>query len=264
MSTRFTELVEQLTPANVDRAAGVIRGVKILGRQSRNGRRYSDQALATALSLYEGAKVNLNHAPAADAPPGRRRFEEVFGEIRRVERRDEAICGELHFLTCHPLAATICEAAERFPHQFGLSHHAAGPTHRADDGTWIVDDLTQVYSVDIVAAPATSQGLFESELEPPEATALQALEEQIGLLSRRLLACQLLQEFRIPPAANLIESLMRFTEESAMRDELRRLAPPSETVAPRPSVDSAIGRSQSYEELLRRGGGLLASAIRRG
>ena len=39
MSTRFTELVEQLTPANVDRAAGVIRGVKILGRQSRNGRR---------------------------------------------------------------------------------------------------------------------------------------------------------------------------------------------------------------------------------
>src|SRR5205823_5411501 len=45
----------------VDRDAGVIRGVKVLGRTSRNGREYSDRALAEAARFYEGIGVNLNH-----------------------------------------------------------------------------------------------------------------------------------------------------------------------------------------------------------
>lgn len=40
----------------VDRDAGVIRGVKLLGLNSRNGRRYREGALVEAIGLYEGAK----------------------------------------------------------------------------------------------------------------------------------------------------------------------------------------------------------------
>ena len=45
----------------VDRQAGVIRGVKVLGLESRNGRTYLPEALAQAAQLYEDAKVNVNH-----------------------------------------------------------------------------------------------------------------------------------------------------------------------------------------------------------
>src|SRR5690606_32058205 len=44
----------------VDRAAGVIRGVKILGTTSRNGRTYTDAALEQAAKLYEGLGVNID------------------------------------------------------------------------------------------------------------------------------------------------------------------------------------------------------------
>ena len=49
----------------VDRNAGVLRGVKLIGLESKNGRRYRDSALATAVGLYESAKVNVNHSKRA-------------------------------------------------------------------------------------------------------------------------------------------------------------------------------------------------------
>ena len=45
----------------VEREAGVVRGVKILGLTSRNGRVYPAAVLEQARGLYEGAKVNVNH-----------------------------------------------------------------------------------------------------------------------------------------------------------------------------------------------------------
>ena len=59
----------------VDREAGVLRGVKILGLQSRNGRSYLPEALSAASKLYEGAKVNVNHPkgnPLAPRSPASR------------------------------------------------------------------------------------------------------------------------------------------------------------------------------------------------
>ena len=53
----------------VDAAAGVVRGVKILGLTSRNGRSYKPEALAAAIPLYEGAKVNVNHPRGAPTAP---------------------------------------------------------------------------------------------------------------------------------------------------------------------------------------------------
>jgi hypothetical protein len=56
----------------VDRALGVIRGIKILGPHSRNGREYLSDALARAVGLYEGAEVNVNHPkghPLSAPPP---------------------------------------------------------------------------------------------------------------------------------------------------------------------------------------------------
>ena len=52
--------------ARVDRQAGVIRGVRVLGRISKNGREYTAEAVRNAVGLYEGRAVNLDHPDSAN------------------------------------------------------------------------------------------------------------------------------------------------------------------------------------------------------
>ena len=69
----------------VDRAETALRGVKILGLQSRNGRTYQPEALAEAARLYEGAKVNVNHTKGDPSRP--RDYQDRIGAIHNVALR---------------------------------------------------------------------------------------------------------------------------------------------------------------------------------
>jgi hypothetical protein len=143
----------------IDRAAGVIRGVKVLGLHSRNGRTYLPEALANAIGLYEGAKVNVNHGRVAPSAP--RDYQDRLGAIRSV-RLDPAqgLFGDLHFNPKHHLAEQLLWDAEHAPENVGLSHNVEARTS-LKDGRTIVEAIAVVYSVDLVADPATTRGLFE-------------------------------------------------------------------------------------------------------
>lgn len=143
----------------VDRESGVIRTVQICGPVSRNGRNYS-QALDSAIGLYEGTKVNIDHG---FAPGEERSFLSGFGVLRSVRRQGDALYGDLHFLKSHQLAELVCERAERFPETFGLSHDADIDGYVDDAGIFQVTKITAVRSVDLVGDPATARGIFESE-----------------------------------------------------------------------------------------------------
>ena len=170
-----------LSPApRVDRDAGVIRGVKILGRESKNGRTYSDAALNQAARMYAGRFVNLNH-PGRHEAGAERAVEEGFGWLEGVEVQPDGVYGDLHFFKSHPQAAVICEAAERNPLRFGLSHNAQGRVARRQ-GKVVVESIESVRSVDIVQHPATCRGLFESEELMQRQTARQIVEGVGGSL----------------------------------------------------------------------------------
>jgi hypothetical protein len=158
----------------VDREAGVIRGVKVLGRTSRNGREYSDRALAEAAKFYEGIGVNLNH-PDRRETASERPVEAGFGWLAGIEVKADGVFGDLHFLKSHPQAAVIVEAAERNPKRFGLSHNAEGRIARKD-GRNVVESIEKVRSVDVVQNPATNSGLFESKEHTMKKTVRQILE----------------------------------------------------------------------------------------
>ena len=159
-SNRETLLERVLAaPGRVDRAAGIIYGVKALGRKSKNNREYSDQALREAVRFYEGIAVRINH-PDKNKPGADRQFHEHFGCLRNAVLRD-GVFADLHFLPSHGQANVVCEAAERMPHTFGLSHNAEGRT-TTRGGKTIVESILSVRSVDIVCNPATTSGLFES------------------------------------------------------------------------------------------------------
>jgi hypothetical protein len=145
----------------VDRQAGVIRGVKILGLQSRNGRTYLPEALAQAASLYEEAKVNVNH-PKGN-PGGPRDYQDRIGTIRNVSvRGEEGLFADFCFNPKHAVAEQLLWDAEHAPENVGFSHNVEARTARRGDRV-VVEAITRVASVDLVADPATTRGLFETQ-----------------------------------------------------------------------------------------------------
>ncbi|HEX5472890.1 MAG TPA: hypothetical protein VFW73_13445 [Lacipirellulaceae bacterium] len=143
----------------VDRAAGVIRGVKLLGLSSRNGRRYQEDALVQAVNLYEGAKVNINHPKGHPLSP--RDYQDRLGVVRSVEfRAGVGLFGDLHFNPKHALSEQLVWDAEHAPQNVGMSHNVLARTKREGDET-VVEAITKVQSIDLVADPATTSGLYE-------------------------------------------------------------------------------------------------------
>jgi hypothetical protein len=146
-------------PGRVDREAGVIHGVKILGRSSVNGREYSEPALRDAADRYEGMRVNIDH-PDKKAIKAARGTLEQWGWLEGIEVRDDGVFGDLHFLKTHPHTEPLLELAERRPDKFGLSHNAdCSGFHNGKKQ--VIESVDHVRSVDVVQRPATTQGLFE-------------------------------------------------------------------------------------------------------
>lgn len=218
----------------VDVSASVIRGVKLLGLASRNGRRYLPAALAQAAGLYEGAKVNVNH-PKGN-PLAARDYQDRLGSIRGVVvRQGQGLFGDLHFNPKHALAEQLLWDATHAPENVGFSHNVEARTSQSG-GQTVVEAIVKVQSVDLVADPATSRSLYESvaadvpaegddsclagltverlraarpdlvEAIAAEASArLTAVEAQLdrlqvasALRERRAVAVRLLKEFKLP------------------------------------------------------------------
>ncbi len=161
MNERLQEYVDSRgLPIQADRERGIIRGVKILGVRSQNGRTYLAEAIGQAVSLYEGVKVNVNHPKGAPSRP--RDYQDRIGVIRNVTARaDEGLFGDFHFNPKHALAEQLLWDTEHAPQNVGFSHNVQARTARRGD-TVVVEAITKVQSVDLVADPATTRGLFES------------------------------------------------------------------------------------------------------
>ena len=168
MSEVLQEFVDSRSQRlKVDRGAGIIRGVKLLGLTSRNGRRYRENALAEAVSLYEGAKVNINHPKGHPLSP--RDYQDRLGVIRGVMfRAGDGLFGDLHFNPKHALSEQLVWDAEHSPQNVGLSHNVLARTARDGDET-VVEAITKVQSIDLVADPASTAGLFEHEARERQA-----------------------------------------------------------------------------------------------
>jgi hypothetical protein len=227
----------------VDRTAGVIRGVKLLGLRSKNGRRYQDQALARAVSLYEGAKVNINHPKGHPLSP--RDYQDRLGVISGVAfRPQQGLFGDLHFNPKHTLSEQLMWDAEHASQNVGLSHNVLARTRREGDET-VVEAITKVQSIDLVADPATTQGLFEqqhstvtwdqltlaelelhrpdllAELHDSQSAQLEQLQSQLDDVTQREAASrrreritELLQEHELPLPGSRDEAARRITSDA--------------------------------------------------
>lgn len=161
---------------------GVIRGVKIVGTQSKNGRVYPQQVLFDAIPLYEAAGVYVWHPDVAEKKRNSRRHDDYFGHLLNVHERFDGkiglgLFGDLHVRQSHPMAQMIVESDGR---RFGLSHNIVCEMN--DEETEVLKILG-VNSVDLVDDPATTTNLFEETDDMAELAELkQMLEEQRKVL----------------------------------------------------------------------------------
>lgn len=185
------QLIERVTGAGrVDRQNHIIRNVKIVGTESKNGYHYSPEALREGVSLYEGVSVNISH-PRRDEVALDRSILESPGWLSNVRYEIDGLYGDLNLFESHPSTQLIMEKAEKNPTGFGLSHNADGHRERVR-GQLTITKLSRVRSVDIVGVPATTAGIFESVQEDSS----DPYERQLAKLRRLKLECVELMEAR--------------------------------------------------------------------
>ena len=174
---RITERVTApFAGSRVDRAAGVIRDVLICGTQSKNGYQYGPRSFGDG-SQYEKRPVYLNH-PGRD---GGRRIEDKIGWFENVSTTSGRPRGDFHLLKSHPAANQILEGAERNAGLFGFSHIAMCSRSGRPEDEGRIESVDEVESIDLVAEPATTQGLFEGKRPVTKTTFGKLLE---GLSTR--------------------------------------------------------------------------------
>jgi hypothetical protein len=140
----------------VNREQSTIAGVKLLGTVSAKGREYPPAVIRNAIPLYEGRAVNVDHVE----PNARRSYRDRIGCLRDVQLKEDGFYGTLHFNPKHVLAEQLVWDAENAPQNVGFSHDARGPS-KLKGGRMVVESIDKVLSVDLVANPATTGGLFE-------------------------------------------------------------------------------------------------------
>lgn len=157
---RILETIYLDSSAQVDAEKGEIRGVKLLGMESKNKRRYTLEAMTNAVPLYQGRKVYVDHPKRAEIESDRS-MDRWAGTIKNVRFSENGIYGDIKLRKKSDFFDGIIEAAQDFPMDVGFSHVADGES-RMDKDTEIVESIKEVFSVDLVTDPATTHGLFES------------------------------------------------------------------------------------------------------
>ncbi len=187
-SPLMEDVARTRTPLKVDREAGVIHHVKILGWDSINRRRYSPEAARKAVSegLYEGAKSFWDH-PTKENAHLSRSTDDALGVFRNVVWEPGGVYGDLHYFRADERTMRLCEDCERGMGFFGMSHHI-GPGDYLSEmdsaGLMTITEIRSVKSVDCVTDSATVANLWEGRQPAVTRIKVKDLFESLSLDKR--------------------------------------------------------------------------------
>ena len=148
-----------------DEAKGTyqVNNVSLLGEVSKNGYTYAKRAMREAVSLYEGVQAFINHPNQEELKLNRRDVRNLAGKFvnARFDESSTKVKGDFVGLP-NENGKLFVDIAENMPKIAGTSQNASG-RFAVVNGRKVVESITKVYSVDLVANPATNNGVFESE-----------------------------------------------------------------------------------------------------
>ena len=199
--------------ALVDQENRFVRNVALTGTESKNGYRYSEQALIESLPLYENKPVFLDHA-SSRTQPHQRSTRDLVGSVVNVRFQDGRVRGDIRVIDTEA-GRTFLALAESNGPAVGMSHVILAAKNA--DGS-VVEKIHEVVSVDAVVFPATTKSFQEhdtsqaGEAHEAHLARLTAerdelrqevgrLKSELNLYLREREVNQLLARSLLPPAA---------------------------------------------------------------
>lgn len=164
---RFSKpLNEQVTfsPGQVDRDHYVVRGVKVLGLESRNNRKYERSGVTEALERYEDAPLKTDHPKSEREARLAQSVLKTFGWLKNCRLESDGMYADAHLMRSHDFSERFMEVAERNPKVFVLSHNVDGDGYICNrTGKHIIESIPTVRSVDVVeyGRGGTNTSIFE-------------------------------------------------------------------------------------------------------
>jgi hypothetical protein len=236
-----TEVVSESIAAGTKVENGVVRNVKLLGKISKNkGGIYPVEVMREAVRLYDGAKTNIDHTRESNPNVS---FGARFGVVRNPRVVGEEIRGDVHFNPKHPAAEQFIWAVENQPESIGFSHVAAVDWTPIKGGR-VAKRIRKVKSVDVVADPATTDGVFEDVQEEPEI-------EELPLTGRSR------------ALSTLSDDAFAFVEPGGKKDASGRTSPRSKRLWPLDNADAVRAAFNSIPRTTRYGEDVRAAALAR-
>lgn len=146
-----------LRETRIDRNAGMLYGVRVMGIKSAHGYDYSLDAQRAACPRYEQMPVGLDH----DYNGGPMTVEAAWGTLCNPRVDDRGTVADLRYLKTHVRTEQVLEDAERDVGLFSLS---AVTTRVVEHPKGTVKSFSPV-RVDLVVRGATTKKLFEQANE---------------------------------------------------------------------------------------------------
>jgi hypothetical protein len=147
---------------NIDAQAATISDVSVItvGEAKGHGMQIDAQTLtevkAAAETYAGGLKVKTDHYTG---------FNEIVGTLKNFRIDGDQLRADLFLLKNHDATARILEMAELMPDTFGLSISFTGEHEESEGGT-VFARCTEIYSADLVDAPAANPtGLFSAKVD---------------------------------------------------------------------------------------------------
>jgi hypothetical protein len=145
----------------IDAQAATITGVSVItvGEAKGHGLIIDEQTLlevkAAAETYSGGLKVKTDHYSG---------FNEIVGTLKNFTIDGDQLRADLYLLKNHDATPRILEMAELMPDTFGLSISFSG--EHQEDGTVVLARCSEIYSADLVDAPAANPtGLFSAKVD---------------------------------------------------------------------------------------------------
>jgi hypothetical protein len=144
----------------------VVKGVRVLNEVSRNGGTYSKRARESAARLLNRLPLAIEHTNEQ----GYRKYTDRVGQLREGQvLSDGNVVANAYVNKGHALAEAIKIDAKNFPENICLSIELPGDgwigeDKRSDGGGYLVEDITRMDDVAIVAHGGTTSNLFEGHV----------------------------------------------------------------------------------------------------
>lgn len=156
----------------------LVQDVVIHGRQSANGRVYSDRAMQSIAERADGARAFADHPEGVRGEV--RPVGSLIGRFRRPRVVGDRIRAHLQVVDAPPWR-DLLPALREDSMGVGFSIRASGHVKRIEDGPDVVEDVTELRAIELVSEPATTISLTESVRQRDRRERVRAVLAESGL-----------------------------------------------------------------------------------